>query len=158
MLGGLGPRGMVVADGGYGCVAVGDGRREGRAVPSDNHDLTSSVTNMSGSPRLARAPSVSSLTPLPQSLCRIFLTMVAWFDVHWTHLVDTTRAMGDLDRWSTQLETWYEAIKGITGQLDEGYFGKICTFVRTFEKKECIDHVLCIRCRYYACEWCVQVY
>ena len=104
------------------------------------------------------APPLCRLSPLPQSLCRIFLTMVAWFDVHWTHLVDTTRAMGDLDRWSTQLETWYEAIKGITGQLDEGYFGKICTFVRTFEKKECIDHVLCIRCCYYACEWCVQVY
>ena len=68
VLGGLGPRGMVVADGGYGCVAVGDGRREGRAVPSHNHDLTSSVTNMSGSPRLARAPSVSSLTSPAKSL------------------------------------------------------------------------------------------
>ena len=55
--------------------------------------------------------------------------MIDLIHTHWGYLVDTSRAGGSMDKWYTQLEGWYQAVRMKTGAIDEDYFGKVVLFI-----------------------------
>lgn len=63
--------------------------------------------------------------------CRIFHHMLIYFDDNYGWLVDGSAPRGDLNRWASQLESWYQCVYAQlfrTG-VPDAYFKAVCLFI-----------------------------
>lgn len=76
----------------------------------------------------------------PSLVCRVFNHMLITLDEQYGWLVDGSAPGGNINRWSSQLPLWSDAIQAqfmAKGGVDTGFFQEICLFIDgTFRKMD----------------------